>query len=56
MESNNKLRETDIKNRTCYYIDDILFGSDKYYFIYNSIRYLIGVKSIIKYVISHNYA
>ena len=29
------------------------FGSEKYYFIYNRIRYLIGSKSGIKYVISH---
>ena len=24
MESNDKLKETDIKNRTCYYFDDII--------------------------------
>ena len=34
----------------------VLFGSEKYNFIYNIIRYLIGVKSGITYVISHNYA
>ena len=36
----------------------ILFGSEKYDFIYNRIRYLIGVKSDFTYVISHicNYA
>ena len=34
----------------------VLFGDEKYYFIYNRIRYLIGVKSGITYVISHNYA
>ena len=34
----------------------VLFGSEKYDFIYNIIRYLIGVKSGITYVISHNYA
>ena len=34
----------------------VLFGSEKYDFIYNKIRYLISVKSGIKYVISHNYA
>ena len=33
-----------------------LFGDEKYYFIYNRIRYLIGVKSGITYVISHIYA
>ena len=33
-----------------------LFGSEKYDFIYNEIRYLIGAKSGITYVISHNYA
>ena len=32
-----------------------LFGSEKYDFIYNRIRYLIGVKSGITYVISKNY-
>ena len=34
----------------------VLFGSKKYDFIYNKIWYLIGVKSGITYVISHNYA
>ena len=34
----------------------VLFGSEKYDFIYNRIKYLIGVKSCITYVISHNYA
>ena len=34
----------------------LLFGSEKYDFIYNMIRYLISVKSGITYVISHNYA
>ena len=34
----------------------VLFWDEKYYFIYNRIRYLIGVKSGITYVISHNYA
>ena len=34
----------------------VLFGDEKYYFIYNRIRYLIGVKRGITYVISHNYA
>ena len=33
-----------------------LFGSKKYDFIYNRIRYLIGIKSGITYVISHKYA
>ena len=33
-----------------------LFGSGKYDLIYNRIRYLIGIKSGITYVISHNYA
>ena len=113
MDSNVKLKEINIKNRTCYYFDDIikiehfnldnilideksyenilvynisdktlidakplcrfdkiegfirvydrtrylvLFGSEKYDFIYNRITYLIGVKSGIKYVISHDYA
>ena len=31
-------------------------GGEKYDFIYNRIRYLIVVKSSIKFVISHNYA
>ena len=33
----------------------VLFGSEKYDLIYNRIRYFIGVKSGITYVISHNY-
>ena len=34
----------------------VLFGSKKYNFIFNRIRYLISIKSGITYVISHNYA
>ena len=34
----------------------VLFGREKYDFIYNRIRYLIRVKSGIKYVIYCNYA
>ena len=34
----------------------VLFSPEKYDFIYNRIRFLIGVKSSITYVISHNYA
>ena len=34
----------------------VLFGGEKYDFIYNRIRYLIGVKSRITYAISHCYA
>ena len=34
----------------------ILFGSEKYGFIYNRIRCLVSVKSGITYIISHNYA
>ena len=34
----------------------VLFGGEKYDFIYNRIRHLIEVKSGIKCVISHNYA
>ena len=33
----------------------VLFGGEKYDFIYNRIKYLIGVKSGITCVISHNY-
>ena len=33
----------------------VLLGSEKNGFIYNMIKYLIGVKSGITYVISHNY-
>ena len=33
----------------------VLFGSEKYDFIYNRIRYLVGVKSGITYVVCHNY-
>ena len=114
MESNDKLKEIDIKIRRWYYFDDIikiedfdldnilideksyenilvynisykslidskplyirfdkidgfirvyggtrylvLFGSEKYFSIYNRIRYLINVKSEITYTIFHNYA
>ena len=34
----------------------VLFGSEKYDFIYKRIRYLIRVKSSNTYVVSHNYA
>ena len=34
----------------------VLFGGEKYDFICNRIRYLIGVKRGITYAISHNYA
>ena len=34
----------------------VLLGSEKYDYICNRVRYLIGVKSGITYVISHNYA
>ena len=34
----------------------VLFGSEKYDFIYKRIRYLISVKSGITYTISHTYA
>ena len=33
-----------------------LFGSEKYDSIHNRIRYLIGIKSGITYIIFHNYA
>ena len=114
MESNDKLKDINIKDRTCYYFDDIikfedfnidnilidekskeeilvqdisyktfmgakhlyvrfnkidgfirvydgtrylvLFGAKKFDSIHKSIRYLIGVKSGITYVFSHNYA
>ena len=34
----------------------VLFGPEKYDVIYNRIRHLIGWKSGITYIISHNYA
>ena len=34
----------------------VFFGAKKYDSIYNRIRYLIGLKRGIKYVISRNYA
>ena len=34
----------------------VLFWGKKYDFIYNRIKYLIKVKSVIMYVISHNHA
>ena len=42
-----------VYNRTRYLVP---FGSEKYDFIYNRIWYLIGVKSSVIYIISHNYA
>ena len=33
----------------------VLFGAEKYDFIYERIRYLVAVKSGITYGISHNY-
>ena len=42
-----------VHDRTRYLIS---FGAEKHDFIYHRIRYLIGVKSGITYVISHNYA
>ena len=34
----------------------ILLRGERYDFMYNMIRYLIGVKSSITFVVSHNYA
>ena len=34
----------------------VLFGSEKYDFIYNRIRYIISIKSGIIHIIFHNYA
>ena len=34
----------------------LLFGSEKYDFIYNRFRYFMNLKSSIAYLISHNYA
>ena len=34
----------------------VLFGAEKHNFIYNRIKYLIGIKSSITYVISYNCA
>ena len=42
-----------VYDRTRYFV---LFGGKKYDFIYNRIRYPIGVKSGITYVFSHHYA
>ena len=33
----------------------VLFGSEKYDSIFNRIRYFVTVKSVITYIISHNY-
>ena len=51
MESNNKLKEIDIKNRTCYYFDDIVKIGD-----FNCDYTLINEKSyenILVYNISY---
>ena len=51
-----------MKTRVCliYFVHDcrylVLFGSEKYDYIYNKIRYLISIKSSITDIISHNYA
>ena len=37
-------------------INLVLFGGEQYDFIYNGIRYFIGIKNGITYVIPHNYA
>ena len=34
----------------------VLLGAEKHDFIYSRIRYLIGVRMVITYLISHNYA
>ena len=44
MESNDKLKEIDIKNRTCYYFDDIIKMED---FDLNNM--LIDKKSLKKF-------
>ena len=46
MESNNKLKEIDIENRTCYYFDDIIKIKD---FDFNNI--LINEKSLEKILV-----
>ena len=57
MESNNKLKEIDIKNRTCYYFDDIVkikgfdlgnsLTDEKSY--ENILVYNISYKSLVDY-------
>ena len=34
----------------------LLFGGEKYHFIYNKVRHVIGVRKVIAYVVSNNYA
>ena len=34
----------------------VLFGSEKYNFFYNRIRYVLSIKSGITFIISHKYA
>ena len=46
MESNDKLKEIDIKNRTCYYFDDIIKMED---FDLNNM--LIDKKSLKKFIL-----
>ena len=54
MESKNELKEIDIKNRTCYYFDDIITDRDTY-----SVDILLDKKlyetyeNILVYSISH---
>ena len=51
MESNDKLKENDIKNRTCYYFDDIIKIED-----FDLDNFLIDEQSyenILVYKISH---
>ena len=54
MESNYELEDIDIKNRTCYYFDDIIKIED--FDLNNILIKNSSKKSGITYIISHNYA
>ena len=51
MESNNKLKEIDIKNRTCFYFDEIIKIED--FDFHNILRNKKSYKNILGYDVSY---
>ena len=59
MESKNELKQTDSKNLTSHYFDDIMRDKDIYsgdILLRDSIKYLISEKGGITDIINHNSA
>ena len=59
MESKNELKQTDSKNLTSHYFDDIMRDKDIYsgdILLHDSIKYLISEKGGITDIINHNSA